>query len=232
MNDLSLHDNFKVVTMTSREIAELTGKQHQHVLFDIRKMLAELGEDESSFRRIYLDSMNRRQTEYVLDRELTETLLTGYSAILRRKVIARWRELEAQQAPAVPTTLSAALRLAADQADQIERQQAQLAIAEPKAEALDRIANADGSMCITDAAKHLQVPPKHLFTWLSTNDWIYRRPGNAHWIAYQPRLKSLLLEHKVTTVDRGNGTEKVVEQVLVTAKGLAKLAQALAQNKS
>lgn len=93
--------------MTSREIAELTGKQHQHVLFDIRKMLVELDVDESSFRRIYLDTMNRQQTEFVLDRELTDTLLTGYSAIARRAVIARWHKLEAEKAaPVAPTTAS------------------------------------------------------------------------------------------------------------------------------
>lgn len=83
-------------TMSSREIAVLTEKQHQHVKRDVEKMLVELEEDVSRFGRIYLDSMNREQTEYLLDRELTETLLTGYSALLRRKVIARWRELESR----------------------------------------------------------------------------------------------------------------------------------------
>ena len=106
MNLAILSNNSPVVTMTSREIAQLTNKQHQHVLFDIRKMLVELEEDESSFRRIYLDSMNRDQIEYALDRELTETLLTGYSAKLRRAVIARWQELEGKAPPAAPTTAS------------------------------------------------------------------------------------------------------------------------------
>lgn len=82
--------------MSSREIAALTGKEHKHVLTDIRTMIADLELDEPGFRRIYLDTMNRQQTEFVLDRELTETLLTGYSTPLRRKVIARWRELEAK----------------------------------------------------------------------------------------------------------------------------------------
>lgn len=91
------------LTMSSREIADLTGKQHQHVKRDIEHMLNELEKDVSNFGRIYRDSMNREQTEYHLDRELTDTLLTGYSIPLRRKVIARWHELEAKVAQPQPT---------------------------------------------------------------------------------------------------------------------------------
>jgi phage regulator Rha-like protein len=81
-------------TMSSQEIASLTGKEHKNVKRDIEKMLIELSEDTLKFERIYMDSMNRSQTEFVLDRELTDTLLTGYSAVARRRVVARWRELE------------------------------------------------------------------------------------------------------------------------------------------
>lgn len=105
----------------------------------------------------------------------------------------------------------------------VERQKAQLAIAAPKAEALDRIAAADGSFCITDAAKALQVRPKDLFDYLRSHGWIYRRPGSAHDLGYQARVNSGDLEHKVTTVLKADGSEKVTEQVRVTAKGLAKL---------
>jgi len=94
----------------------------------------------------------------------------------------------------------------------------------PKAEALDRISTAGGSMCITDAAKTLQMQPKRLFAWLQANLWIYRRAGGSGWIGYQTRIQSGHLEHKVTIVERSDGSEKVVEQVLVTANGLAKLA--------
>lgn len=96
---------------------------------------------------------------------------------------------------------------------------------EPKADALHRIAEADGSLCITDAAKTLQMRPKDLFEYLRQNGWIYRRPGTAHDIGYQSKLIAGLLEHKVTTVLRADGSEKVVEQVRVTPKGLTKLAQ-------
>ncbi|GFZ62099.1 hypothetical protein PSE10C_37100 [Pseudomonas amygdali pv. eriobotryae] len=60
-------------TMSSREIADLTGKRHPDVKRDIQSMASELQEDVSSFAHIYLDSMNRQQTEYLLDREHTPT---------------------------------------------------------------------------------------------------------------------------------------------------------------
>lgn len=82
--------------MTSREIAELTGKQVQHVNRDVVAMFNELNLDASSFGRIYLDTMNRQKTEYVLDQELTFTLVTGYSVQLRNAVIKRWLDLERQ----------------------------------------------------------------------------------------------------------------------------------------
>jgi len=94
----------------------------------------------------------------------------------------------------------------------------------PQVQALDRIAHSEGSLCITDAAKTLQVQPKELFRWLRTHEWIYNRPGVAHDIAYQAKLLSVVLEHKTTTVLRADGTEKTVTQVRVTPKGLTRLA--------
>ena len=35
-----------------------------------------------------------QQTEYLLDEELTMTLVTGYNIVLRNRVIKRWKELE------------------------------------------------------------------------------------------------------------------------------------------
>ena len=223
----SIVANTTPATMSSREIAELTGKAHPKVTADIEKMLIELGEDAADFRRIYFDSMNREQVEYRLNRELTETLLTGYSAKLRRKVIARWHELEAKVAAPAELSRLDILCLALESEKGRLLAVEQLAIAAPKAEALDLLTLADGAMCITNAAKAVSKQPKALFSWLQANDWIYRRPGGV-WCAYQQRIKSGLLTHKVTTVSRSDGTEKIVEQVLVTAKGLAKLAEVAA----
>jgi phage antirepressor YoqD-like protein len=101
-----------------------------------------------------------------------------------------------------------------------------VAVIQPKAQALDLIATSShGSLNITEAAKTLQVQPKKLFQWMHGHEWIYRRPGGSGWVAYQNRLQQGLLEHKVTTTHREDGSEKIVEQVRVTGKGLTKLAK-------
>ncbi|MFH1155153.1 MAG: phage antirepressor KilAC domain-containing protein [Pseudomonadota bacterium] len=97
----------------------------------------------------------------------------------------------------------------------------------PKVAALDRIATAEGSMCITSAAKHLQVRPKDLFAHLVQNVWIYRRTGNKSYLGYQARIQQGLVEHKVTTHINSDGFERVYEQVRITPKGLARLANEL-----
>lgn len=104
---------------------------------------------------------------------------------------------------------------------ELEAANAELA---PKADALDRLATADGSMCVTDAAKTLQIRPKDLFSYLRSHGWIYSRLGTGD-IAYQDKLQSGLMEHKTTTVYRSDGSEKVSTQARVTPKGLARLAK-------
>lgn len=217
------------ITMSSREIAELTGKQHKHVLDDIRKMLEDLGQTSAGFSADLPDAYGRLQPAYSLPKRECLILVAGYSVVLRARIIDRWQELEAQVAkPAfqLPSTFSAALRLAAEQAEQIEQQQAQLAIVAPKVEALDRISKADGELCISDAAKAMQIQPRKLFAWMEQNHWIFRR-GNK-WVAYQDRIQSGYLTHRVTLVERKDGTDKEVAQVLVTAKGQAKLSEVVA----
>jgi len=133
--------------------------------------------------------------------------------------------------PAVdPTKLTRAdlARLVLDAEAEIAQLQHQVDEAAPKVAALERIAEASaGATCITTAAKAIGIKPKALFAWLRENLWIYRRAGSAVWNAYQHRLAAGLLEHKVATISRPDGSDKVVQQVLVTPKGLAKLAEAL-----
>lgn len=107
----------------------------------------------------------------------------------------------------------------------VERQKVQIAAIQPKADAHDLIAGADGSLSITEAAKALQMQPKALFNYLQQNRWLYKREGSANWLGYQARVQSGDLVHKVSTILHPDGNERIREQVRVTAKGVTKLAK-------
>ena len=129
-------------------------------------------------------------------------------------------DLKIYSQPQLPQRMSEALRLAADQAEQIER----LQVSE---DALHRIAATSGNLTVTDAAKNLQIKPKIFFDWLSKKNWTYKRLGARNWTAYQLKLDQGLLAHKVNVIEHTHGSQILVQQVLVTPKGLAKLAKEL-----
>lgn len=89
-----MNELIKKETMTSLEIAEVTGKQHQHVLRDIDSLLTQ-GVDASNFGLTsYVDKSNREQRCYQLTKKGCLILASGYDALLREKIINRWEELE------------------------------------------------------------------------------------------------------------------------------------------
>jgi phage antirepressor YoqD-like protein len=219
------------LTMSSREIAELTGKEHKHVMRDIRVMLTELhGEGGvSKFGHTMTNEQNGQEYPvFWLPKRETWVLMSGYSITLRARVIDRWQEMEAQSGVDIRALMSdpAALgKLFLQFADREATLQGQIEEMRPQVQALDRIALSDGSFCITDAAKTLQVRPKDLFLFLRSHRWIFSRQGMAGEVAYQDKLANGLLEHKTTTVTRSDGSEKTVTQVRVTPKGMTRLAK-------
>ena len=222
------------VTMTSLELVEfINGQRGQHEAelahSDLlKKVPLVLGSVAGNFSSYYIAANGKQNPCYKFPKREACLMAMSYSYDLQAKVFDRMSVLEQQAAVAafnLPTTYAGAMRLAADMVDQRDQAQAALAVAAPKVAALDLIATrADGSVCITNAAKDLQVQPKRLFNWLQEHEWIYRRAGGSGFVAHQPRLKTGYLEHKITTVERSDGSSRMVEQVLVTAKGLARLA--------
>ncbi|KQO74708.1 hypothetical protein ASF20_04590 [Methylobacterium sp. Leaf88] len=101
--------------MSSLEIAERTGKRHPDVKRDIRTMFAHLGEAGEQFcSTAWIDGPNHSRRNigiYSLPKRECLILVSGYSVELRAAIIDRWQELEAQQAPRIPTHVEA-LRMA------------------------------------------------------------------------------------------------------------------------
>jgi phage antirepressor YoqD-like protein len=218
MDNLILNCKPDVKTMSSLEIAALTGKNHADVLRDVRKMLLELEIDESRFAGVYLGGNGEQRKLFNLDREHTDCLLTGYSAKARMLVIKRWHELEAQQAPAfaIPSTLSGALMLAAQQAEQIEAQQAALALAAPKVAFVEKyMESTAGSRGFREVCKLLEVKEPLLREFMRAQGIMYRLAGK--WVPSAPHLDAGRFEIKEGV---NSGTGHAFSQALFTSKGV------------
>lgn len=153
-------------TMSSREIAELTGTQHKHVLENIRKILEECGIDSAGFSAQYKDSTGRALPCFNLPRRECDLIIAGYSAKYRLAIIDRWQELEARQGFEIPSTLSGALMLAAQQAEQIERLQVQAQNDAPKVEFAMAVRRMEGSCQIGEFCKTLRIGRTTFFKML------------------------------------------------------------------
>lgn len=84
------------VTMTSKELAEITGRRHDHVIRDIRDEISKIDEDVSPLfgETYYRDKQNREQPCYVLTKEGVMVLALRYDANARIKVVRKLNELE------------------------------------------------------------------------------------------------------------------------------------------
>jgi Rha family phage regulatory protein len=86
-------------TMSSLEIAELTGKRHAHVLRDVESLINQEAITKPNFGLSeYKDASGKSNPMYNLDYEATMVLITGYDAKRRSMVIKRWIALEKGEA--------------------------------------------------------------------------------------------------------------------------------------
>lgn len=218
------------LTMSSRQISEVTNCRHSDVMRSIER-LATKGIIYRGYapRPYTLEQNKQTYFEYHVNKRDSYVIVSQLSPEFTAALVDRWQELERghNESFVVPTTLSQALRLAADQADQIEAQTKRLEVAEPKAAALDLIAQAPGELCLTDAAKHLQIAPRMLTVWLQAHGWIFKRNGTGSWVAYQEKIDRGLMHHRRVEINRSAGQD-VTWQALITPKGIASLAKTLA----
>lgn len=227
MNELT-HSGFgdgSPATMGSREIAELSDKEHKHVIRDIRVMLDALGDGPDLGHVEEVKDSRGYTSEFRLPKDLTLTLISGYNVQLRHRIVKRLEEVETKvRRFEIPQSLPDALRLAADNAERANRAEAALNEATPKVIAFERLASSEGSFCLTDAGKLLQMRRIDLERELHSRDWIYRRPTSGKWLGKAAKEQQGLVTHKMTSGFKPDGTEWSDKQVRITPKGLAKLA--------
>lgn len=207
------------VTMSSREIASLTEKKHSHVMRDIEAMLEQLAENAEGYLHYWAHPQNGQlYREYRLDREHTECLITGYSAALRMKIIRRLHEIEGGSTP-LPQTLPAALRLAADMAEQNAQLANKVQQDAPKVAFVNQYVEAGGNKSLRETAKILNMPEKAMIDTLVRDKVLFRQSGNL--LPHALRQRDGLFTVKTGTSDFGHA----FTQTRVTPKGVQWIAE-------
>ena len=216
----------EVKKMTSLEISELVESRHDNVKRTIKTLASgsviELPQTE------VIKTATKPIKVYLLDKRSSLIVVAQLCPEFTARIVDRWQELEerAELPKALPQNYKEALLQLVEQVEANEQLQLTIAEQEPTVKAYDRMCLADGLLNITNTAKTLQINPnQRLFAYMASNGWIYRRVGGKGWVAYQDRIAQGYMTHKVTTVQTSDGREKIVEQVLVTPKGIAKLAK-------
>ena len=226
-----------VKTMSSLELVKIINDlreegqavlRHNDFTEKVRKVL---GSEAAKFSAPLKTASGQTAQGYNLPKREANLMVMSESYKVQAAVYDRMVELEEKQPAIDPMKLlnnpEAMRGLLLSYTEKVIALEEEVAILEPKAQALDRLSAADGSMNITAAAKVLKMQPTHLFKLLSEKRWIYKRVGGKTWLGYQDKIQAGYLEHHSTEVSRTDGTKKVVEQVLVTAKGLTKLSTLL-----
>lgn len=144
---IELHDinGKQVPAVTSLQVAEAFGKEHLHVLRDIRNILESDDFTESNFGLSeYTDSTGRTLPMYVMSRDGFVLLGMGFTGAKARAMkisyIVRFNEMEEQlrsNVPALPKDYPSALRALADAEEQRLRIEQMLAVEQPKAHVYD-----------------------------------------------------------------------------------------------
>lgn len=171
---------FKVTEgLTSLEIAEVTGKQHAHVMRDIRSLLSQ-GVSESNFG---LSSRKQPQPNggykdipcFNLTPKGCLILASGYDALLREKIINRLEEYEKGRRPSYQEEDPIA-RAEAWIAEQKEKQALILENKrmQHKAEYFDNLVDRNLLTSFRDAAKQIGLKQNQFIALLLNDKYIYR----------------------------------------------------------
>ena len=212
-----MNKNSSVLTMSSREIADLVESRHDSVKRTIER-LQDKGLIQLTPMVEVKNHLGQVVTEYQLIKRDTYVVVAQLSPEFTARLVDRWQELENQQMPQIPQTLSEALRLAADQAEQIERQNLLLEQQRPKVEFVQRYVEAGTTKSLRETAKILKVPERAMIDCLVGDGLLFRQSGNL--LPYQKYHAKGLFDVKTGTTEYGHN----YTQTRVTSKGIEYIA--------
>ena len=222
-------------TMTSLEIAEVTGRNHKDVMRSIREMEeAWVKVNGRKFALVeYKDAKGEMRPCYSLSKTECLYIATKFNDEARAKLILRWEELETKEVSLikVPTTFAEALRLAADQAEKLEAQEKMLeasskeivelsgtiANMQPKVTYVDKILSSKETVTTTQIAQDYGQSAKS-FNILLRNFGIQHKVGG-QWILYAKYLSNGYVQSDTIPIEHKDGSSGSVMHTKWTQKG-------------
>lgn len=167
--------------MSSKQIAERTGKQHSNVLRDIRNMLDELVESQDSNLNSNeyqeLTAKNSMTSEILLNERLSLCLASGYSITLRMMIIDDWAKMK-NELP-MPKELSRLeiLTMAIESERKVIELESKIEQDRPKVVFADSVIGSSNSILIRQFAKDLcdenfEIGQNRLFEWFRENKYL------------------------------------------------------------
>lgn len=180
----------------------------------------------------YFDEQGKSNPIFIMNRDGFSLLamgLTGAQAMqFKVQFIEQFNAMEQhirEQQPSqkLPQSFAEALRLAAEQAERMERQQKQIAEMQPKAVFADAVKTSDRSILIAELAKLLKqngvdMGQNRLFHWLRSNGYLCTR-GDYYNQPTQRAMELGLFEVKKTVISKPDGTSIVSATTKVSGKG-------------
>ena len=196
-----------ILTMSSREIAEITHKEHKNVLRVIRDLIEQ--NLVAQIEPLKFEYRNQWFDYYELNKRDTFVVVARLSPEFTAAVVDRWQALENQQKPTalIPQSFSEALMLAAQLQAEKERNA-------PKVAFVDHYVEVGTSKSFRETAKILKMPERALVNRLVEDKYLYRQSGVL--LPYQSAHTKDLFTVKTGTAEHGHN----YTQTRVTSKGI------------
>jgi anti-repressor protein len=219
--------------MSSKEIAELTGKELKHIHRDIKEMLIKLDGPNLDHEQYQEVKDNRGYTsEFLLDHDLTILLVTGYDINARMTVIKRWKELEAQVALPQPLSIEQLLQqnvlMLQDLNQKVITLEKTIELDKPMTDFGKAVSASPTAVLIGDWIKALadddiKIGRNKAFDWFRENRYLMKNN-----LPYQQYIKQGLFEIKETLVATPKGQD-IRFTTMLTGKGQVFFASKLKQ---
>ena len=224
MNDLVIMKDQQAVT-SSLQVAETFDKEHSKVMRAIEG-IAKNGDTHQMFlKSSHINNQNGQSYPmYYMNRDgftLLAMGFTGKKALkFKMQYIEAFNKMESHIKTGgfkVPSTMAEALRLAADQQEQIEAMK-------PKALFADSVSTSHTTILVGDLAKILKgnginIGARRLFQWMRDNGYLIKRKGADYNSPTQKSMNLGLFKIKESSHVNGDGVTVVTKTPKVTGKG-------------